>query len=486
MTTALAPTTNGNGRIPARLDPYAGGLSTEVPRVDALAVISCGHRQEARGDRPGLPRASRATDPQQIHLHDAMGRAPGLAAALEAGQHRQLLIAFPLDDPAQFVIQRFTRYSASRLEAYGDETAITWIHPGTADTPARHQRFDAGTPEYERLVRTCKADTRIYFCLAEWTPTGPEITFPDGLGTYAIRTTSRHSVRSILGSLAYTSRFTRGKIAGLPFQLLVDYREVAGPDGAKRTIPVWTITTKPPEGARLSSRTFRDLAASALREGASLMLPAPTEPGWEDFDAEGPADVDEPSAAEIAQIAAGGLCDYEHWIRTWHALAHGTAFESDDARAGFLGAFTDGATTSLAEYFKDASEERATALIAALGAAVSKERTSAAARRYEEIFGNESSGTFYDLPNKATVTAAGRVVDTASGEVLAEPAGAQGWAENRRLVAEARKRGLTGLPPLGGAMSAPDVVAAANAELRERIQNFDLDAQLAREQEAHF
>ena len=368
---------------PRRLNPYEGGLSAEGPRVDALAVISCGYRGKSEGNRPGLPRASRPGDEQQIHLHDSEGRAPGLAAALEAGGYRQLQIAFPLNDG--FIIQRFTRYSATRLELYGDESAITEIIPGD---PPRHKRWDAGTPEYERLVKTCKADTRIYFCLAEWTPTGPQVVFPDGLGTYAIRTTSQHSVRSIMGTLAYTSKFTRGGIAGLPFLLSVDHREVAGPDGTKRNIPVWTITTKPPEGARLSSRTFRALATSALREGAQLMLAAPDERTWEDMESDGPL-VDEPSEAEIVQLAAGGLCDYDFWVKSWHARARGTAWDSDEARASFIGGFTGGATESLSDYLHGASEERAGALIVALGEAIANSQRQSHVSAYDKAFGTD-------------------------------------------------------------------------------------------------
>lgn len=379
-----------------RLDPYAGGLSPELPRVDALAVISCGYRAEkGEGNRPGLPKASRPTDDRQIHLHDALNRAPGLAMAISAGKHRQLTIAFPLDDPRQFIIQRFTRYSASRLEAYGDESAITWIHPAADGKEPRHQRFVAGTDEYTRLVKTCKADTRIYFCLADWTDSGPEVIFPDGLGVYAIRTTSRHSVRSILGALAYTARFTHGKIAGLPFLLSVDHREVAGPDGSKRTVPVWTITTKPPEGARLSSRTFRDIATSALREGASLMLPAPDAGTWEDAEADGPPPVDEPSDQELAQLQRGGLCDYEHWTKTWHALARGSAWDNDASRASFIEAYTDGATGSLSQFLRGASEDEAAALIASLGEAVSKARRNLRAADYSRIHGSDDEGTAF-------------------------------------------------------------------------------------------
>lgn len=377
-------TTGYQSQTMARLDPYVGGLSDEAPRVDALAVISCGTRGEGTAGRPGLPRASKPGDTQQIHLHDPQGHAPGIAAALEERGHKNLLISFPLDDPRQFVIQRFTRYSASRLEVYGDESGLTVI-----EATGEHRLVPTGTPEFDKLVRTCKADTRIYFCLAEWDDAGAEVVFPDGLGVYAIRTTSRHSVRSILGSLQYTQQFTRGKIAGLPFLLEVAYREVAGPDGAKRTIPVWTITTKPPQNARLTSRTFRELATNALREGELLMLPAPTALALADFAAAGPADVDEPTDEQMTILAAGGLCDADRARRAWHALARGTVYESDAARSAFLTTYTNGRFDSLATFLRQASEGAVEALLAGLQDAITESQAPKDAARYAEIFGTE-------------------------------------------------------------------------------------------------
>lgn len=379
----------------ARLDPYAGGLACDGPRIEALATISCGYRAESRQEgRPGLPRASRRDDERQIHLKDPQGRAPGLRAALEASGGRSLLIAFPLDDPNAFIQQRFTRYSQTRLEAYGDAQSVTWIDPGDAKaTPPKdpsHRTFPIGDERYERLVKTCKADTRIYFALAEWGEEGPEVVFPDGLGLYAIRTTSRHSVRSIQQTLEYTRQFTRGRIAGMPFVLEVDYREVAGPDGSKRTIPVWTITTRPPQGIRLSSRTFQGMATAALSQGAALMLPAPTELTLEDAEREGPAaDVEEPTEEELGLLGRGGTCDARFYEAAWFARVKDTSLGSDEARAAFLRDYTRGATDSLGAFLARATEEEAAALIAAAGARVGREKTAGLADRYAEIFGGE-------------------------------------------------------------------------------------------------
>lgn len=372
-----------------RLDPYAkSGVAQDGPRVNALATISCGYRAAGQGDRAGLPKASRANDDKQIHLHDPQGRAPGLTRVLQESKHRSLLIAFPLDEPRAFIQQRFTRYSASRLEAYGDAQSLTYIDNRDPKNP-QHKQFPAGTDEYARLLKTCKADTRIYFCLAEWTDGDPAVVFPDGLGFYAIRTTSRHSVRSIEATLAYTQQFTRGRLAGLPFVLEIDYREVAGPDGSKRTIPVWTVTTRPPQGIRLSSKTFAGIATKALAEGAALMLPAPEAGTWEDYEAEGPSAVEEPSSEQVERLEAGGFCDAEFYRAAWFARVRDTALDSDEARASFLSSHTDGEYESLSEFFEQANEAEAAALIAAAGDLLTRANQRKRVDEYNQIFGED-------------------------------------------------------------------------------------------------
>jgi len=394
-----------------RLDPYAGGISDEATRVVPLALISAGYRGPDRDGHRGLPRASRAEDEQQIHLHENMGPTPGIRAILERNQWKFLTIAFPLDDPRSYVNQLFTRYSASRLEAYGDATQITYIDARRQTLEANngqplHRVFPSGSPEYERLVRSCKAESRIHFVLAEWTEDGgSRIVFPDGLGVYAIRTTSRHSVRNLLGSIAFTSTFTHGRIAGLPFKLQIVHRpNVSGPDGTMRQIPVWSIVTTPPEGISLSSRTFREVATAALREGAQLMLPAPAVPTLEELEADGPpeVEVDEPTEEQMLALEAGGRADQAHWTRTWHAMARGVTWQhgdrtydltSDAGRAAFIFQHTEARTGSLSAFLQTATEEQAAGLIAALGQA----RTQMNARRYTEIFGRDD-----DSPTEAS------------------------------------------------------------------------------------
>lgn len=213
------------------LDTFSGGYSDAPTRVDALATISAGYRGPERNGRPGLPQ--RSTD-GTIYLHDPDGRAPGLAEALAQGEQKRLTVAFPLDDPRQFIHQSFRRYSASRLEAYGDANSLTEIvlrRTGQTDKDGKpileadHMQYAAGTAQYADLVRTCKNYYDIYFCLAEWTANGPEVVQPDGFGLYRLRTTSRHTIRNIEAALRYVAQFTRGRLAGIPFELRIEDRK---------------------------------------------------------------------------------------------------------------------------------------------------------------------------------------------------------------------------------------------------------------------
>jgi hypothetical protein len=158
------------------------------------------------------------------------------------------------------------------------------------------------------------------------------VIFPDGLGIYAIRTTSRHSVRNILGTIAYTAQFTHGRIAGLPFTLKIVHRpNVTGPDGTQRQIPVWAITTQPPSGVRLSSRTFRSVATQALREGQQLMLPAGHAPTLEEAEMDGPIEVGDSQRRADARPGGGGG-PTRALDQTWHVMARGIVWSHDGKR----------------------------------------------------------------------------------------------------------------------------------------------------------
>jgi hypothetical protein len=354
------------------LDVYAGGLADESPRLDALATISAGDRGPTReGNKPGLPR--RSTD-GTIKLHDATGRAPGLKAALEQTQYKSLCIAFPWDDPALFIQQRFTRYSASALEVYGDHRELRVLEAGGQRT------VPAGSDEYRRLLDTCAVSVSVYFMLAEWEPQ-PAVVMPDGLGFYRLRFTSRNSLRSILNGLRAVGRFTGSRIAGVPFELRIDYREVADRTGQRHTVPVWVLVMRPPKTVRLASHNWAGVVQTALAQGQAFKeLPPPSEEtlalaAWEGPEADlDDAEIVAPSDAEIAQLADGGPLDADYWKRRWHATAAGSSFEDDENRAEFIADFTEGSHASLKRFLEVATEGDCEALIAELQAAVNAER----------------------------------------------------------------------------------------------------------------
>lgn len=357
------------------LDTYAvGGVADEDPRIDALATISAGTREQGANGH-SIPKVSKDGT---IYLHDPKDRAPGLKAALVARQHKALTIAFPFDNPAGFVQQRFAEYSSTRLLAYGDEFALTTIDP-----QGKRETWESGTPEYEQIKGRCKVSLSVYFALAEWTTEGPRVVFPDGLGLYRLRSTSRNSLRNLRAAIAQVSTFTGGRLAGVPFDLSLDYRDVAGPDGSRRNVPCWTFTMRPP--TPLTSRTFVPTISSALQEGRLLQLPAPraetldsTELDlWATPDEE--AEYREVTDADVDLTARGGACDPRYYEAQWFQTVRGTRFDHDEARAAFIAEYTEGEHSSLKELLETMTNAEAEQLISAVSVAI--EDAAAGARR---------------------------------------------------------------------------------------------------------
>jgi hypothetical protein len=375
------------------LDVYTGGVSEEAPRTETLATISAGERiyntpdgRPGSADRFGKPQRTKpiklsdGTWAGRIILHDRLGRAPGLARALYASEYGRLTISFPFDDPAQFIKCRFMNYSTSQLLAHGDDTHLMVLRPNG------YTRIEAGTPEYRAEVARCKVSVSVYFCLAEWTPNGAEVAFPDGVGAYyRLRFTSRHSLRSILAGLRSIGQFTQGAIAGVPFELMIDFREVAGSDGKKRTVPVWTIATRPPETFKLTSGNFQQVMGHAIGQGKALMLPAPPEPTIDQALEDGPEiDLDDsgvegvvvtaPTEHDVHLVQCGGRCDSGYWNRMWHAAVKKSRFENDQDRAEFLLQYTSGETDSLSLFLGGATERAAQAAVLAVTEQINLER----------------------------------------------------------------------------------------------------------------
>jgi len=354
----------------ALLDVYdEAPASLGQARPDALATISAGDRGEpGRDGKPGLPRVSRDG---KIVLHDDEKRAPGLRAALEATEYKSLTVAFPFSDLRLFWQERFSRYSATRLEVYGDADELREIVVGP--NGSEHVLYLAGSAEYDRLRKSSKVSTSIYFALASWERLAsgwtPRILFPDGLALYRLRTTSRHSRRNLLGALQSASKFTGGQIAGLPFELRLTYREVPDPTGAKRRIPVWSLLFKPPEAIALSTNTWPSLRDAAIAEGRVLQsqpaLQAPQPETWQMAESEQDIPA-EPSDEDLARMLAGDSpADADHWRRVWFTVTDHTVYSQDAARHAFFKRYTEGRTSSLAGFLKEATNGEAEAMIEA-------------------------------------------------------------------------------------------------------------------------
>lgn len=348
------------------LDPYAGGIAEPDERLDVIATVSAGFRSE--GER-GLPQRSQDGT---IHVHwnpKSQRRPAGLLAALEKTGGKRLTIAFPFDNPSAFVQQRFVRYSATKLEVYGDQDGLEVIEPG-----GTRRRVEPDDQAWDSLVRSCKTSTSVYFGLAEWDDqNNARMVWPDGAAYYRLRFTSRNSLRSLRSTLRAVAEKTGGRLTGLPFDLALDYRETSGADGARYTVPVWTFTLNPPQP--LSSITWRSVLGGALQQGARLSL---LPPGPETLDTElleeslgtVPAEAIPVSQAEIDQLVQGGRCDAAHYRSLYFVVTKNTYYATDGGRADWMNIWTKGKTSSLAEFLETATEAEATRMIEDLAEAV--------------------------------------------------------------------------------------------------------------------
>lgn len=348
------------------LDTYAGGIVHDETRIDALATISAGYR-----DSKGMPQRSRDGT---IYLHDPEGRAPGLARILEANGGKQLTVAFAFNSISEFIQQRYSAYSRSALLAYGDHTGITEIIKKGSD--AEHVLHLPGTPDFDRVLGICKVSVSVYFSLVEWKDNTPVMIWPDGFGQYRLRFTSRNSLRNLMGQLQRLAVFTGGRFAGIPFDLRIVNREVADPNGMKRTIPAWTITMNSPAGLSMDSSTFRQLASAGVEEARKLQLDPPAPETLDmalldmpDFDMDSPAVVAETATTRPDRVVKNGRImenlddiidveisepterdlklmmadfDYDTELNRFFAAVDGTPLDDDAARAQVLAREFDG------------------------------------------------------------------------------------------------------------------------------------------------
>jgi hypothetical protein len=198
---------------------------------------------------------------------------------LEEGDWRELTIALPSNDHQDFLSQRFVRYSATRVEAFGDAEEIHVLHSHkvtkgktVVDEPLPRETFRHGTLEYDREVDQCAVAGSLLFVLGRWRDGQPEIYFPDeALGLYRLRFTSRTSLERLVGGIEQLRAMTGGSIAGLPLRLSLQFGEVADAGGAKRTVPYWSVRFLPPPNAgALTASTWLGFKAAAVAEDANL------------------------------------------------------------------------------------------------------------------------------------------------------------------------------------------------------------------------
>lgn len=460
------------------LKPYAHGVSQERPRMDALATISAGFKGEKNGR--SFPVVSRDGT---IQISDPSGRAPGLAAELKRRGGKSLTIAVVSNDPGEVLQQGFAYRSATRLMAHGNHESVTVINvreeqdeTGKAVQVVERRSHAAGTPTYRAAVEKCKVESNFYFVLARWDEQGnPKLVFPDGLGFYRLRFTSLNSAENIRSQLAYIASLpiTGGRVAGIPLELAIDYREVSGPDGSRRRVPVWTLVLRPPSTIELDVAATTRILERGMAQAEGLALPMPRLETFEDAEVEGPGiDLDQAviegeartvSPDEVRHLRDGGKADPDWLIRQYFAGAGRTSLRDDEGRERFLLAFTGGKTGSLAEFAATATRRQSEDLLKALADAVGEEIAArqaepvtavqpTAGRGYHELFGADDD----DQPPSRQAEP-GRAVEIGeqvqAAAVLtgapAEQAGDESdefredlIAELRALVSEASGRGI--------------------------------------------
>lgn len=370
------------------LDPTSEtAVAPATARLDWIGSVSAGYKKKEtrNGKEIEYPVVSR--DGTIYMSEDDQRTAPGLAAALAARGGKSLGIAFTTHNLEEIVLQRLVAYTAGSVRVFGDENALTEVTlnvgPNGKDAPATFTKYPIGSEDYARCLALCKAETHVLFILVEWVDGVMKYAFPDGWpNRYSIRFTGRHSARAIIGKLESILDGTQGRLAGLPFELKLDYRDVLGGDGKRHRIPVWALNFDPPGEVKLSFEQLRNFTAMSLDRGRQLRaLPAPK---YEIEQAllEAPIDAEDVSLSDDAvnAIVNDPPCDEAHYRAAFFAAVRGSQLAADDDRADLVGEFTHKHfedapvrwTESLADFLQGnageqippATESEASALIA--------------------------------------------------------------------------------------------------------------------------
>jgi hypothetical protein len=248
------------------LNRYAeSGISEDAPEMVWRATISAG-KMGPDGKTPQISRDG------EIYLHEDRGPAEGLREALARTGGKKLTITFLDDDPNKVFTQLFVAYGKQKI--IGDEKSLT-VSEVVGDNVVR-KTYAFGTPGYTAARALCKESTFIWFALAEWGEDGmPYVVFPDGLQPYRLRTTSVNTVRNLKAALNTALRITKGRLAGIPFEIALEMHNTLTPYKAqRRDVPAFTFVFNPPRAVMM--RTF-DLAAklaAGINDAGMLALPA--------------------------------------------------------------------------------------------------------------------------------------------------------------------------------------------------------------------
>lgn len=364
MTKAMTKTSTTKGRA-ASFDPFDGIViltrheDAPPPRPDFIATISAGFK-----DAGGVPVVSRDGT---IHVSDPHDRAPGLKAALAEGEGKVLTITLPSDRMADVFFQHFRKEGKSRLEAHGDAEGITTI---AADGARAYH--PAGTPEFDRLRKECKVTYEIAFYLARWGNAEgiprPEVYWPDGIGAYRLRTTSDKTANNFIACVRELAARTGGPVAGFPLEVRLVYPKVADKTGTKRAVPLFSFVVKPPGGTVMDAGQFRAIAVEAAAVLPSVAIAAlPPAPTLDD-------------AIEEFELLTVPM-DANECRKGFFGITKGTHWGTDEGRAEFLRAYTNGRTDSLKTFLETATTDDMHELLDALQAKVNEEAEATGADR---------------------------------------------------------------------------------------------------------
>lgn len=379
----------------------SGALARDISFIDSLATVSAGDVEAYQDNGVTKYRPSRSSG-GKIVLHDERNRAPGLKAALEETQYKELTIGFGWNDPNMIVRQRVaayvkspTRKGAGSLKIVGDQNKLVVF-----EANGRREVFP-NEREFAQLWSQCSMETWVYFYLAGFDPDGqPYLWFPDNVSLpYRLRFGGSNSQRQLEACM----QALRPQYAIMPIRLTLDSEfPLIMPNGQRGKGPVWSfapLLPPVPGGAklRMDSRRLLALRQDAYQQSTALALPVPDveivnralysdSPGSEAY-----------TDDQVALALRGGPCDATKWRRIWFRLTKDTPAESDQARHRFVRWFTEQheemwQTESLQDFLNHATNRDAAELVCAA----------------------------LDLIERRTMQTSDGTVDTVSGEVIEE------------------------------------------------------------------